>query len=89
MTDILFLQTSGNYCEIRTPEHKLITKKGLVNILELLPEDIFVRVHRSYAVRIDAITRINTRGNEIEIGEHVIPLGRRYRDEFLDRLKII
>ena len=49
------------------------------------PEDAFVRVHRSYLVRMGAVT--GARGRVVEVGGAKIPLGATYRANFRDVLE--
>jgi two-component system LytT family response regulator len=54
-----------------------------------LPPSKFIRVHRSYIVNIDKVTKFT--GNEIEIGDKLIPVSAKYRESVekeLNRQKI-
>jgi two-component system LytT family response regulator len=50
----------------------------------LLPLHRFIKVHRSFLINKSKITRIE--GNRIIINEHEIPIGKNFRDDFLNRL---
>jgi DNA-binding LytR/AlgR family response regulator len=55
--------------------------KGLV---ESLPEDKFMRVHKSFIISTDRISAISR--NQVMIGEKWIPIGENYRDAFRKRI---
>ena len=54
-------------------------------ILEKLPEDVFIRVHRSYIINSREI--IDIQDNTILLAKKVIPIGRSYRKAFYDRIQ--
>jgi DNA-binding LytR/AlgR family response regulator len=48
---------------------------------EKLPQDIFMRVHRSFIANLKKIEVIE--GNSLIINKKSIPIGKNYRDELL------
>jgi len=48
----------------------------MTSISEELPQDNFLRIHRSFAIAINKITSIE--GNSVEIANRRIPFGRNY-----------
>jgi len=65
----------------------VVVRSTMRSMLEILPADKFVRVHRSYIVRIDAITTVKS--SSLMLGEKAIPIGlkfnKRVREVFLSR----
>ncbi len=49
---------------------------------ELIPAKQFIRVHRSYIVNRNKITKIDK--NRIVIGKQEIPIGNTYRKSFIE-----
>lgn len=78
--DILYFNSSGNYCEIMTRSNgKLMTrKKTSVFYQEIEDQECFIQVHRSYFVRIDQITAKSSKSLWIE--DHEIPVSKTYRE---------
>jgi two-component system LytT family response regulator len=78
---ITYIEGLKDYVKIFTegkkPVLSLLTMKGLV---ETLPSDKFLRIHKSYIVAIDRISTISR--NRVLIGEKWIPVGENYRDAF-------
>lgn len=64
-----------------TPLSSLMT---LREIEELLPTDIFMRVHRSFIVNIPLVEIVER--NRIVFGKTYVPISENRRDEFLSRL---
>lgn len=59
VNDIIFLAADDDYVKIHTLEGSFLKNKTMGYFEKLLGEDNFVRVHRSYIVKINEITRID------------------------------
>ena len=82
LSSILYIQAMDNYVKIFTVDSRpVITQMSMKSLETMLPEDEFVRVHKSYIVprhRIESYSRTQvtlTGGTEI-------PVGRAYADKF-------
>lgn len=82
--DILFIESMGNYVLIHTSSSKEITYSPLKSLLEFLPDNLFIQVHRSYIVQTSKVQAIE--GNMLIIGTHKIPIARNLRDEVQNAL---
>ncbi len=58
VTDIFFLQADGDYVQIFTVQGKYLKEQTMKFFEEHLPENQFVRVHRSVIVNVEMISRI-------------------------------
>jgi len=58
VTDILFLQAEGDYVKIFTASNHFIKEQTMKFFEENLPPTKFIRIHRSFIVNVDAISRI-------------------------------
>jgi DNA-binding LytR/AlgR family response regulator len=85
MEDIVYMESSQDYVTVYTTDNqKHSTLSTLRSMLDKLPPNDFIRVHNSYIVRLDKITRIED--NSILMGESIIPLSRMYREDLMARL---
>jgi len=82
--NILFIEGLKDYIIIHTNERKTITKTTLKAIYEQLPQDIFMRVNKSYIVNLNQIDSFDT--NDIFIGKHEIAIGTMNKDAFLGKM---
>ena len=82
--DILFVEGQGDYLRINTPKERIMTLQKFSSLQALLPENLFVRVHKSYLVSLEKIENITR--NRIKIGEHLIPISESYKKEFYEKL---
>jgi len=80
--DMRFIEGIENYVAIYTSDGKIITHTTLRTILQKLPPERFVQVHKSYLVNIDKIDSIE--GNLLGIGKSKIPLSRTYKEAALE-----
>lgn len=83
--DILYIQGMKDYLQIHTADRKIMTLQTFKNLLEVLPQIDFQRVHNSYIVSIPKIEHIER--NRIRIGKELIPISESYRDKFFGILK--
>jgi DNA-binding LytR/AlgR family response regulator len=82
--DILFIEALQNYVTVHTTAKKYITYLTFKSIEESLPEDKFLKVHKSFIVSANKIESIE--GNLIRIGQHEIPISRNSKEEVLEKL---
>jgi len=72
---ILYVKSSGNYLEIFTEKSKHLVRLKIGDFLDIIPDPIeFLRIRRSYIVRIDKIDQkskkeVFIRGEKIVVGE--------------------
>jgi two-component system, LytTR family, response regulator len=78
LDDILYIEAEGNYLAIVLKNRKLLSRQTVPELMQHLPVDQFVRVHRSFCVAIDKITKMARQ--EITVVGHVIPIGASYED---------
>jgi DNA-binding LytR/AlgR family response regulator len=82
--DIQFVEALQNYVTIHTTNKKYITYLTFKSIEESLPNEEFIKVHKSYLVAANKIESIE--GNIIRIGQHEIPISRNSKEEVLEKL---
>jgi two-component system response regulator LytT len=83
--EVLLLQAYGDYVKIQTTNKQLVPKETLNKLEKLLPEDQFIRIHRSYIIALSKVEYVE--GNMVHIGDKNIPVGKSFREEFLKRIQ--
>ena len=74
LNDIVYIETLEYYIKIHQPGKKpVLTIMSMKAVMEKLPENEFVRVHRSYIVPLHRIESV--RGKTISLGTAEIPIG--------------
>jgi DNA-binding LytR/AlgR family response regulator len=84
---ILFVEALADYVIIQTETKKHIVHFTMKGIASRLPEDEFVRTHRSYIVNLDRIEALED--NSVVMGDKYIPIGASYKEALLDRLNFL
>jgi DNA-binding LytR/AlgR family response regulator len=83
--DILYIEGMQGYLRIHLHLKKIMTKQSFKFILDQLPINKFVQVHKSWVVAIQKIESIER--NRIKIGKELIPIGDKYKDKFYGIIK--
>jgi DNA-binding LytR/AlgR family response regulator len=85
--EILYINALSDYVRIVTSGKDYAILYTMRALEEKLPKSKFLRVHRSYIIRLDKIDRIAD--HVIEIGRHSIPVSKSYREELYHRLNLL
>ena len=82
LSEVLFLSGLRDYTQIyiKGKTSPLTTLQNLKEFETKLPDDYFIRVHRSYIVSLNYIDSISR--YEIHIGHNIIPVGNAYKQAF-------
>jgi len=87
--DIFFVEALKDYVVINTSDNIYTTHTTMKEMIRILPPKDFVRVHRSFIVRMDKIFSIKYPDLVIEGKMKVVPIGGLYRKELYGRLNLI
>lgn len=83
--DIIYAETAGDhYAKIVTANLELLTRNTLKQLLYHL-QDHFVQTHRGFIVNLKHVDSIHEKDQVISLGNFEVPLGRSYRQSFLNR----
>lgn len=85
-SDILYLESEHVYVYVHTKEKKIMVRTSMQDYLKNFDEQIFFRIHRSYAVNLDHIQTINT--ENIMVNNTTLPIGKTFRNDLLNHLKL-
>jgi two-component system LytT family response regulator len=86
MSDIIYLEAQSNYTIIYLADsYKLTVSKTLKDFEELLPSPLFIRIHHSYLINKNHVTRyIKGEGGQVVMKNGVtLDVARRKKDEFM------
>jgi DNA-binding LytR/AlgR family response regulator len=86
LNDILYIESIKDYIKVITVSNTVITKQPISSVEEMLPKEMFIRIHRSYIV---ALNKIESYNNELVwIAKKELPISRMYRHEVVKTLKL-
>lgn len=75
ISELTHIESDGNYC-IYYAAKKHLVRQSLVQAKAMLPER-FIRCHKSFIVNTELIEKKTY--HDLSIGQHTIPIGRKYR----------
>lgn len=87
VNDILWIESLKDYVKVALKDRTFVTKQKISILEELLPEDNFLRIHRSFIISVPMIESFNS--NTVEIAGKELPIGRNYKNECQRRLKTV
>jgi DNA-binding LytR/AlgR family response regulator len=87
--DIYFVEALKDYVVINLLNTRYTVHSTMKDIEAKLPENEFIRVHRSFIVRVDKITAIEQPNLILENDKKVIPIGGSYKDDLSKRLNLV
>ena len=82
--ELLYIEAMANYITLYTLTGKLVVYLTIKGILEKLPGQKFIRVHKSVIVNLDHISSIE--GNMLHIGNGKVTIGQSFNDEVMQKL---
>lgn len=80
LDDILYLESLSDYVKLHFNDETLTTRETISSFEESLPET-FIRIHRSYIVNQNHITKFNS--TSVKIDETELPISRTYKSDTL------
>ncbi len=85
--DILYIEAERNYCRIYSKLKEYLLVMTLKDLDEKLPQQHFIRVHRSFIINLSQIDEVAT--SHIVIAKKAIPVSKSLKEELLKRLQTI
>lgn len=83
LSDILFFETMDDYIKIHRINAKpTLTLLSMKKLLQMLPKEKFIRIHRSYTVQVEKIQAV--RSKTVIIQNRKLPIGVTYKKAFFD-----
>lgn len=84
LKDIKYIEGLSEYVQIYTDKKKVVTKTSLIALADKLPEDQFLRIHKSYIISIARVESFTA--NAIDISGKELPIGRSFKNAILSAL---
>lgn len=81
--DITFVEAMDNYVKVFRHNLNMVLSQITMKEMEsILPDNKFIRVHRSFIVSLNAIDKFSNRKIYIRNSDRTIPVGRKYIESF-------
>ncbi len=87
LSDISYIEADRSYCTIVTDKAQHLLSVPLKKLEDKLPKDQFFRLHRSYVINLERIDEVAQ--NHVVVGRKSIPIGKAFKDHFLQSIRSI
>ncbi len=84
--EIIYVESMGDYIRFYLDDKKVVALLALSKIIELLPDDKFIQIHRSYIINIEKINFIQN--NIISLGQYQLPISKSRKKELMDVINL-
>ncbi len=89
-SDIEYIKVEKDrYCRIKLGREDLIVRRKLKHFLELLPEQIFVQIHRSTIVNVQKIKSIDEFEQVVDLSNESLAYGSKFGSVLMDRIRFL
>lgn len=82
--ELLYMEKKEHYMIFHTPEGQILSRMTMNDLLNILPCNQFIRVHRSFVIAVDKIDTVERQS--VIIRGRKIPIGESYRKDFFKRI---
>ncbi|MBL7801944.1 MAG: response regulator transcription factor [Chitinophagales bacterium] len=86
LDEIRYIEGLGEYVKIVLEKNFVVTLEALKNLEKTLPEQNFVRIHKSYIANTKFVRTITSTSVTLKDG-HALPVGKVYKDEVKAKFK--
>ncbi|ALM22231.1 two-component system response regulator protein [Nonlabens tegetincola] len=84
LKELRYIQALGDYVKLITEEDNLVVLSTMKSFENLLPEEDFMRIHKSYIINLRKVEKFNSKA--VELGTDVLPLSRNRKSELVEAL---
>lgn len=85
--EIIWVEALADYVNIYTKEGRHTILATMKSIEAKLPQKDFIRIHRSFIVRLDQVIEIEE--NSVVLNGKVLPVSRSHKEDLFRRLKLL
>lgn len=87
VSDIFYIEAMENYSRIfRIDGENIISRLNIKALHEMLPKNEFLRIHRSFLIPINKVSRFSKQEIHLQGLERTIPIGRSYAKDIYEIL---
>lgn len=87
LNTIVWVEALGNYMQIHTTDDKFTILSTMKDIASKLPSNDFIRIQRSFIVRLDKIKSIED--NYVVLADKQIHIGKAYKENLNEKLNLL
>ncbi|MEQ9580653.1 MAG: LytTR family DNA-binding domain-containing protein [Arenibacter sp.] len=84
LNNIKWVEALGDYIKVVTNEGNIVILSTMKSFEKQLPQDKFLRIHKSYIVNLEKVEKFNSKN--IEVAGQQVPLSRNKKNELMEAL---
>lgn len=84
--EIVYIESLGDYVRFFMENKKIVSLATLSNLMNILPKDKFIQIHRSYIINFDKINFVQN--DVLSIGNYQLPISKSRRKELMDIINL-
>lgn len=84
LSAITCIEGCGDYIKVHTEEQSLVIHDTIKGFVAALPEDQFMRIHKSYAINLSKVKYLD--GNTVHLDGYKAQVSPQHREELLNKL---
>ena len=85
LDNILYIESLHEYVRIHLKDENYTIYHSLKALLDILPAEQFVQIHRSFIVNFNRVSALE--GNTVKVNEIELKVGKNFRDDLLNRIR--
>ncbi|RVU35477.1 response regulator transcription factor [Rheinheimera riviphila] len=85
LRDIVYIEALGNYCILHCENDKIITQQTISGFEKQLPNEQFIRIHKSFIVAKAKVQAIESA--QLQLEKKTIPIGHTYKKTLSEWIK--
>lgn len=85
LDNILYIESLHEYVRIHLKDENYTIYHSLKALLDILPPEQFVQIHRSLIVNFNRVTALE--GNTVKVNNIELKVGKNFRDDLLNRIR--
>ncbi|MBF9239626.1 response regulator transcription factor [Hymenobacter sp. BT683] len=86
LSEVLYAESVGNYVQFVLTTQRVVSRLTMNEAMALLPSSVFLRVHRSFVVAKQQVTKADRRS--VWVQRHELPIGATYAQEVDDFIQL-
>lgn len=87
LKDLYHIKSNNDKIVLYLDNKELTVNSTLTDFYEKLPQNLFMRIHRSYIVNIKRVEKVD--GEVIEVNQRTLPVSNTYLGELYERLNLV
>ena len=87
VSELLYLQSDDNSTTVHTALRTFIVPHMLKEVLHTVADERIQRIHRCHAVNLERVQAVSDNGSQL--GHRWLSIGRSFRPEVMERLRLL